>query len=92
VSSGAAVSGSPASGGHAGSKATQRFIADYAQDESRGAGLGITVMTVMPRMTPLGGVGRQAVRGYAARSGQTEEEYVKQMGDVLTPETAASPL
>src|SRR6266545_4330726 len=39
VSSGAAINGSPASGGYAGSKATQRFIAGYAQDESRRAGL-----------------------------------------------------
>jgi NAD(P)-dependent dehydrogenase (short-subunit alcohol dehydrogenase family) len=38
VSSGAAINGSPASGGYAGSKATQRFIAAYAQDESRRAG------------------------------------------------------
>jgi enoyl-[acyl-carrier-protein] reductase (NADH) len=42
VSSGAAVNGSPASGGYAGTKATQRFIAGYAQDESRRAGLDIT--------------------------------------------------
>jgi hypothetical protein len=34
MSSGAAVNGSPASGGYAGSKATQRFIAGYAQDDS----------------------------------------------------------
>ena len=33
VSSGAAINGSPASGGYAGSKATQRFIAAYAQDD-----------------------------------------------------------
>ena len=58
VSSGAAINGSPASGGYAGSKATQRFIAAYAQDESRRAGLGITVTAVMPRMTPFGDVGR----------------------------------
>ena len=38
VSSGAAINGSPASGGYAGSKATQRFIAGYAQDEARCAG------------------------------------------------------
>src|SRR5215203_6897444 len=54
VSSGAAINGSPASGGYAGSKATQRFIAAYAQDESRRAGLDITVTAVMPSMTPLG--------------------------------------
>jgi NAD(P)-dependent dehydrogenase (short-subunit alcohol dehydrogenase family) len=51
VSSGAAINGSPASGGYAGAKATQRFIAAYAQEESRRAGLDITVTTVMPRMT-----------------------------------------
>jgi hypothetical protein len=40
VSSGADINGSPASGGYAGSKATQRFIAGYAQDESRRARAG----------------------------------------------------
>jgi NAD(P)-dependent dehydrogenase (short-subunit alcohol dehydrogenase family) len=92
VSSGAAINGSPASGGYAGSKATQRFIADYAQDESRRAGLGITVTAVMPRMTPFGDVGRRGVRAYAARSGQTEQAYLNQLGDPLTPEIAGSAL
>ena len=63
VSSGAAINGSPASGGYAGAKATQRFLADYAQEESRRAGLDITVTAVMPRMTPFGDVGRRGVRG-----------------------------
>jgi len=36
-----------------------RFIAGYAQDESRRAGLDITVTAVMPRMTPFGDVGRR---------------------------------
>src|SRR5260370_39968101 len=54
VSSGAAVNGSPASGGYAGAKATRRFIADYAPDEARLAGLDITVTTVLPRLTPAG--------------------------------------
>ena len=92
MSSGAALNGSPASGGYAGSKATQRFIAEYAQEESRRAGLDLTVTAVMPRMTPFGGVGEQGIRAYAARSGQTEEEFVKQMGELLTPETAGSAL
>ncbi len=68
MSSGAAINGSPASGGYAGSKATQRFMAAYAQDESRRAGLDITVTAVMPRMTPFGDVGRRGVRAYASRS------------------------
>jgi NAD(P)-dependent dehydrogenase (short-subunit alcohol dehydrogenase family) len=92
ISSGAAVNGSPASGGYAGSKATQRFIAGYAEEESRRAGLGITVTAVMPRMTPFGDVGRRGIRGYAARSGQTEEAYVEQLGEVLTPQGAGSAL
>ena len=92
VSSGAALNGSPASGGYAGSKATQRFIASYAQEESRRAGLDIAVTAVLPRMTPFGEVGRLGVQGYAARSGQTEEAYLKQLGEPLTPEVAGSAL
>src|SRR5262245_43254035 len=92
MSSGAAINGSPASGGYAGSKATQRFIAEYAQDESRRTGLEITVTAVMPRMTPFVDVGRRGVRAYASRGGQTEEAYLKQMGEPLTPETAGAAL
>jgi len=92
VSSGAAINGSPASGGYAGAKATQRFIAAYAQEESRRAGLDITVTAVMPRMSPFADVGRRGVRAYAARSGQTEEAYVKQLGEAWTPEVAGSAL
>jgi 3-oxoacyl-[acyl-carrier protein] reductase len=92
MSSGAAVNGSPASGGYAGAKATQRFIAAYVQEESRRAGLDMTVTAVMPRMTPLGDVGRRGIRAYAARGGQTEEEYLKQMGEPLTSDRAGSAL
>jgi NADP-dependent 3-hydroxy acid dehydrogenase YdfG len=93
VSSGAAIKGSPASGGYAGSKATQRFIAAYAQEESRRAGLDVTVTTVLPNgMTPFGDVGKAGIRGYAARSGQTEEAYLEQLGELLTPEIAGSAL
>lgn len=90
MSSGAAIFGSPASGGYAGAKATQRFIAEYAQEESRRAGLDIAVTAVMPRMTPLGDVGRSGVRGYAARAGISEEAFIQQMGALLTPEAAGA--
>jgi NAD(P)-dependent dehydrogenase (short-subunit alcohol dehydrogenase family) len=92
VSSGAAINGSPASGGYAGAKATQRFIAAYAQDESSRAGLGITVTSVMPSMTPHGDVGRRGVRAYAARSGQPEKAFLEQLGEPLTSKTAGSAL
>jgi NAD(P)-dependent dehydrogenase (short-subunit alcohol dehydrogenase family) len=92
VSSGAAINGSPASGGYAGAKATQRFIAGYAHDEARRSGLDITVTAVMPRMTPFGDVGRRGIRAYAARSGQSEQDYIEKLGHVVTPELAGSVL
>ena len=92
ISSGAAINGSPVSGGYAGAKATQRFIAGYAQGEADRAGLGITVTAVMPRMTPFGAVGRRGVRAYAARAGQTEEAYLQQLGEQLPPDAAGSAL
>lgn len=87
-SSGAALAGSPLSGGYAGAKATQRFISGYAQDEANRVGLGITFTAVLPRITPLTELGRPAVRAYAARGGQSEQDYVRQLGEPLTPEAA----
>jgi len=52
VSSGAALRGSPLSGGYAGAKATQRFITAYAQEEANRAGLEITFTTVLPQFAP----------------------------------------
>lgn len=90
VSSGAALAGSPLSGGYAGAKATQRFISGYAQDEADRAGLGITFTAVLPRITPLTDLGRPAVRAYAARNGQSEEEYVRQLGEPVSPGSAGA--
>jgi NADP-dependent 3-hydroxy acid dehydrogenase YdfG len=86
VSSGAAVAGSPLSGGYAGAKATQRLITGYAQQEANRAGLGITFTAVLPRIAPQTGVGGPAVAAYAARAGQSEQEYLQQLGGPLTPE------
>lgn len=92
ISSGAALFGSPASGGYAGAKATERFIAAYAREESQRADLGITVTAIMPRMTPNGDIGKRGVRAYAARNGQTEAQYIKELGPLVTPELAGSAL
>lgn len=90
VSSGAALAGSPLSGGYAGAKATQRFISGYAQEEADRAGLGITFTAVLPRITPLTDLGRPAVRAYAARNGQSEEDYVRQLGEPVSPGSAGA--
>jgi NAD(P)-dependent dehydrogenase (short-subunit alcohol dehydrogenase family) len=92
ISSGAALQGSPLSGGYAGAKATQRFITSYAQDEARRAGLDITFAAVLPRLTPLTDLGRPAVRAYAARNGQTEQEYLESFGQPLSPKIAGAAL
>src|SRR3954454_2475036 len=90
VSSGAALNGSPLSGGYAAAKATQRFITGYAQEEADRAGLGLTFTAVLPKLTPLTDLGRPAVLAYAARGGQSEQESLRQLGEPLTPEGAGA--
>ncbi|HKO28772.1 MAG TPA: SDR family oxidoreductase [Solirubrobacteraceae bacterium] len=90
MSSGAALQGSPLSGGYAGAKATQRFIAAYAQEEANREELGITFTSILPRITPLTELGRPAVEAYAARAGVTQEQYMRQMGPLVTPEVAGN--
>jgi NAD(P)-dependent dehydrogenase (short-subunit alcohol dehydrogenase family) len=86
MSSGAAIMGSPLSGGYAGAKATQRFMADYASQEARRGNLDITVSAVLPRLTPATDLGRAAAAAYAARMGVPEDDYLRQLGSPVTPE------
>jgi NAD(P)-dependent dehydrogenase (short-subunit alcohol dehydrogenase family) len=86
VSSGAAVKGSPLSGGYAGAKATVRFIAAYAADESERAGLGIRFTAVLPQLTPNTELGRAAVEAYAARQGIDVATMIDRLSPPLTPE------
>ncbi len=86
MSSGAALMGSPLSGGYAGAKAAIKFITGYAADESQRAGLGIRFVSVLPRLTPATELGAAAVAAYARRSGLSVEEYLTQQGPTLTPE------
>jgi NAD(P)-dependent dehydrogenase (short-subunit alcohol dehydrogenase family) len=86
ISSGAALRGSQLSGGYAGAKATQRFIATYAKSESDRLGLDLIFTTVLPRITPHAEVGRVAVEAYAERAGQTVQQYLATQGVApLTP-------
>lgn len=89
-SSGAALAGSPLSGGYAGAKAAQRFITGYAQGEAQRAGLDITFSAILPRITPATELGRSAAEAYSAFTGQTQQEYLAQMGPLLTPEAAGA--
>jgi 3-oxoacyl-[acyl-carrier protein] reductase len=92
-SSGAALNtnGSPLSGGYAGAKATQRFMAAYAQEEATRAGLDITFTAVLPQFAPMTGVGRPAVQAYAAQAGQSVEDFLDQRPfPLLSPEVAGA--
>ncbi|MBO0865563.1 MAG: SDR family oxidoreductase [Mycobacterium sp.] len=86
MSSGAAVNGSPLSGGYAGAKATVRFIVSYAAIESDRAGLGINFVSVLPRLTPATELGAAAVAAYAQRQGVDVDTFVQSSGPALTAE------
>jgi len=85
-SSGAALRGSPLSGGYAGAKATIRFISGYAADESQRAELGIRFISVLPQLTPATDLGAVAVAAYAERQGMDVASYRESLGPALTPE------
>jgi NAD(P)-dependent dehydrogenase (short-subunit alcohol dehydrogenase family) len=89
MSSGAAIGGSPLSGGYASAKAAIRYIRGYAADESTRAGLDIRFVTLLPQLTPAGGVGAVGVAGYAARQGVDEDTFVDGMQPILTPDQVA---
>jgi NAD(P)-dependent dehydrogenase (short-subunit alcohol dehydrogenase family) len=86
MSSGAALFGSPLSGGYAGAKAAIRFITGYAADESSRAGLGIRFVSVLPRLTPATDLGAHAVAAYASRDGVSVDEYLKKLDPGTEPE------
>jgi NAD(P)-dependent dehydrogenase (short-subunit alcohol dehydrogenase family) len=86
MSSGAAVNGSPLSGGYAGAKAAVKFIADYAAIESERAGLDVRFVSVLPRLTPATELGAKAVAAYAGRQGVDVDTFVQASGPALTAE------
>jgi len=90
VSSGAALRGSPISGGYAGAKATIRFLTGYAAEESRREGLGIRFIAVLPDLTPETGLGQPAVAAYAAREGVDVAAFLANRGPALTPARAGA--
>jgi NAD(P)-dependent dehydrogenase (short-subunit alcohol dehydrogenase family) len=89
MSSGAALAGSPLSGGYAGAKATVRFLARYAAEESTRAGLGIGVTALLPQLTPTTDLGAAAAEAYAARAGVDRDTFAARLAPALTPEQVA---
>jgi len=89
ISSGAALRGSPLSGGYAGAKATIRFLTGYAADEAERAGLGLRFVTLFPQLTPATGLGAAGVAGYAERQGVTTDAFIEGLQPILTPDQLA---
>jgi NAD(P)-dependent dehydrogenase (short-subunit alcohol dehydrogenase family) len=88
MSSGAAIGGSPLSGGYAGAKRTQWFLAQYLQGESNALNLGIRFVALLPQQiindTQLG---HTAAAAYAAQQGISEQAFLERFGTALTPES-----
>jgi NAD(P)-dependent dehydrogenase (short-subunit alcohol dehydrogenase family) len=90
ISSGAALAGSPISGGYAGAKRTQLFMANYAQKESDRLGLGLRFMALAPRMMPETELGRHAVAGYSRYLNISPSDFVQSMAAPPTSNDVAN--
>jgi NAD(P)-dependent dehydrogenase (short-subunit alcohol dehydrogenase family) len=90
ISSGAALAGSPISGGYAGAKRTQLFIANYSQKESDRLKLGLRFMALAPRIMPDTELGKHAVAGYSGYLGVSAADFIQGMASPPTASDAAA--
>jgi NAD(P)-dependent dehydrogenase (short-subunit alcohol dehydrogenase family) len=85
-SSGAAVNGSPMSGGYAGAKRMLWLMTSYANGVAAQKGLGLRFQTIVPMQMVGGtGVGDAGARAYAGASGVTPEAVLARFGAPLSP-------
>jgi NAD(P)-dependent dehydrogenase (short-subunit alcohol dehydrogenase family) len=86
MSSGAAVAGSPLSGGYAGAKRMLWMMADYANACAVESDRDLRFQTIVP-LQIIGdtGVGEAAASAYARRKGITPEAFLAGFGAPLTP-------
>ncbi len=85
-SSGAALNGSPLSGGYAGAKRMLWLMAHYANDVAAARDLGIRFQAIVPQQI-IGDtdLGRKAAETYARRRGITVEAFLAGFGAPLPP-------
>src|SRR5215471_2613039 len=85
-SSGAAVNGSPMSGGYAGAKRMLWIMAKYANGVSAAKGLGIHFQAIVPLQIIGGtGVGDAGANAYARAMGMKPEQFLARFGAPLPP-------
>ncbi|MEZ4370744.1 MAG: SDR family oxidoreductase [Polyangiaceae bacterium] len=85
-SSGAALGGSPLSGGYASAKQAQRYLCKYARGEAEKRELDLNVQCVLPDLSPATTLGGMAARAYAIAAGISFEEFANKRGESLTPD------
>ncbi len=86
TSSGAAVAGSPLSGGYAGAKRMLWLMANYAHGVSLQQNLGICVQTIaLMQMVGGTGVGQAGAEAYSAKLGISPEQFLARFGTPLAP-------
>jgi NAD(P)-dependent dehydrogenase (short-subunit alcohol dehydrogenase family) len=91
ISAGSALGGSPISGGFAGAKRTQMFIASYSQKESDRLGLGIRFMALAPSMImPNTDLGKLAVEQYSKYLGIPEADFARSIKSPQTPQDVSA--
>jgi NAD(P)-dependent dehydrogenase (short-subunit alcohol dehydrogenase family) len=90
VSSGAGLGGSPLSGGYAGAKRMQMFLAGYLQRSADAAKLGIRFLALVPKQVVAGTeLGATVADAYAALGGITREKFMERFGKPLTADDIA---
>lgn len=93
LSSGAALGGSPLSGGYASAKQAQRFLCSYARREVGQRELGFRVHCILPTLNPNTRLGEVGVRGYARAEKMTPKDYVREkLPPPPTPQSAGKAL
>ncbi|HMU67270.1 MAG TPA: hypothetical protein PKE57_08995, partial [Cellvibrionaceae bacterium] len=86
VSSGAAINGSPASGGYAGAKRMLWLMAQYAQGIAEQQHLNKHFQVIVPQQMVLGtGIGDAGARAYAKAAKISPEEFVLRFGAPMAP-------
>jgi len=85
-SSGAALNGSPLSGGYAGAKRMLWIMANYANGVSNQLDLGLHFQVLVPlQMVGGTGVGRVGSEAYARQMGVTPEAFLARFGAPMSP-------
>jgi 3-oxoacyl-[acyl-carrier protein] reductase len=90
LSSGAALGGSPLSGGYAGAKKMQHFVSNYGAWEANRRALGLKFYTVYPKQLIAGTSNADtASAAYAAARSVSQEKFMSQWDKPLTVEIVA---